>query len=581
MLREILHGRVRSVRPLRVVEDGPAGTAAYLVPDSQVAWPRLLDGEQSQTPDQGWLLRTERWYGPGSLFLLEPGTAWAAVLFVDRGTRRPLSWKIDFMAPPRRTPDGYETLDWGLDLLVPLDRREWTVKDRDDLAALHRLDRLGASTVARVTAALAAAEARLGDPDAGPLARSWHAWASWEPPAAAPSRLPAGFQQAAAGDTADPIVRSARPDASASAQLARRHRAIRSVGPGPLVHIASASGHRVLDVDGHSLLDVDLAGATLVCGHAHPSIVEAVTRQAALGLSSAPGHEYEIALAERLIRRFWDSPTRQSAEVVWAPSGEAALRWAVEVGRSRAAPATGGIQRTGAALRSRTVASWTQPFGDADHVALAADAIGAQRQLAIARSRLAAIVVDPLALADLAVDVSTAEALVSEIRSAQRAGALLIADERRGLGIGVAGGVADLAPRLAAPGLETSALVPDLVVFGEALFGGLPGGAVLCPTDLHADPGAASPNPMAAASALETLEQLDPASLQQLAELGDRLRQRWATAGVGPLARIPPGGSPARWAELGVLVGRDGWASLATVATADDVELLLSAASRL
>lgn len=65
VLREVLAGHIRSVRPLRVIEDRPGLLAGYLVPDSTVGWPRLLDGLQSQTPDQGWVLREERWFGPG------------------------------------------------------------------------------------------------------------------------------------------------------------------------------------------------------------------------------------------------------------------------------------------------------------------------------------------------------------------------------------------------------------------------------------------------------------------------------------------------------------------------------------
>ena len=102
VLRELLDGRVRSARPLQVVEDGQDGLAAYLVPRSEVAWPRLLDGAQSQTPDQGWLLRREEWQGPGCLFVLPPGEAYAAVLFFDRDDARPLSWKVDFLRPPLR-----------------------------------------------------------------------------------------------------------------------------------------------------------------------------------------------------------------------------------------------------------------------------------------------------------------------------------------------------------------------------------------------------------------------------------------------------------------------------------------------
>jgi hypothetical protein len=127
VLREVLDGRVRSARPLAVVADGPGLLAGYLAPRSQVAWPRLVDGAQSQTPDQGWRLDLEVWNGPGCLFLLPAGEAYAAVLFLDRDTGEPLGWKVDFLEPAIRTPAGLDTLDWALDLLAPVDLSTWSV----------------------------------------------------------------------------------------------------------------------------------------------------------------------------------------------------------------------------------------------------------------------------------------------------------------------------------------------------------------------------------------------------------------------------------------------------------------------
>src|SRR5690606_4776320 len=139
VLREVLDGRIRSARPLRVVADRPDVFAGYLVPRSTVAWPRLVGEEQSQTPDQGWRLVLEEWRGPGSLFVVPAGAAYAAVLFLDRDHGGPVGWKVDFLRPPERTDVGLDTLDWAFDLLVDADLGSWASKDEDDLAQLCRL----------------------------------------------------------------------------------------------------------------------------------------------------------------------------------------------------------------------------------------------------------------------------------------------------------------------------------------------------------------------------------------------------------------------------------------------------------
>src|ERR1700745_4242026 len=71
----------------------------------------------------------------------------------------------------------------------------------------------------------------------------------------------------------------------------------------PPVAIARGKGSRVWDVDGKEYLDLIAGIAVSVLGHAHPALVEAVTRQvqAVAHTSNLFLHEPEVALAERLL----------------------------------------------------------------------------------------------------------------------------------------------------------------------------------------------------------------------------------------------------------------------------------------
>ena len=71
----------------------------------------------------------------------------------------------------------------------------------------------------------------------------------------------------------------------------------------PPVAIARGQGCRVWDADGREYLDLIAGIAVSSLGHAHPAIVEAVSRQVAAvaHTSNLFLHEREIELAERLL----------------------------------------------------------------------------------------------------------------------------------------------------------------------------------------------------------------------------------------------------------------------------------------
>src|SRR5256885_3858442 len=63
-------------------------------------------------------------------------------------------------------------------------------------------------------------------------------------------------------------------------------------------------GSRVWDVDGNEYVDFHNGFGVMVVGHAHPKIVDAVSRQIALGSHFAQPVENSIIVARELARRF-------------------------------------------------------------------------------------------------------------------------------------------------------------------------------------------------------------------------------------------------------------------------------------
>ncbi|GAB4173549.1 MAG: glutamate-1-semialdehyde 2,1-aminomutase [Wenzhouxiangellaceae bacterium] len=76
-------------------------------------------------------------------------------------------------------------------------------------------------------------------------------------------------------------------------------RAFTGVGGEP-VFFERAEGARLYDVDGRSYIDYIGSWGPMICGHAHPHIIEAVQRAASRGLSFGAPSPGEVTMAERL-----------------------------------------------------------------------------------------------------------------------------------------------------------------------------------------------------------------------------------------------------------------------------------------
>ena len=105
-------------------------------------------------------------------------------------------------------------------------------------------------------------------------------------------------------------------------------RAFRAVGGVPR-YIASAKGAVLIDEDGNELLDYVLGWGPLVLGHGHPTVVEAVTKQARQGMLFGANTKLEIELAER-VRRFVPAAER----IRFVSTGTEATMSALRVARA-------------------------------------------------------------------------------------------------------------------------------------------------------------------------------------------------------------------------------------------------------
>jgi len=77
-------------------------------------------------------------------------------------------------------------------------------------------------------------------------------------------------------------------------------RAFKAVGGNPLF-IAKAKGPRITDVDGNEFIDYVSSWGPMIFGHAHPKIVDAVSKQAQLGTSFGAPTELETELAKKVV----------------------------------------------------------------------------------------------------------------------------------------------------------------------------------------------------------------------------------------------------------------------------------------
>jgi glutamate-1-semialdehyde 2,1-aminomutase len=291
-------------------------------------------------------------------------------------------------------------------------------------------------------------------------------------------------------------------------------RAMRAIGRNPLF-VERGDGAELFDIDSNAYVDWVCSWGPLICGHAHPDIVSAVTAAAARGTSFGAPTVGEIDLAEEVSRRVpgvqmlrmtssGTEATMSAVRLARAATGRTKiLKFAgayhghvdgllADAGSGLATqgiPASPGVPPEVAA--STIVVPWN------DHEALVA---------ATEEHELAAILAEPLP-ANMGL-VPPAEGFLELLRNrGTETGALLVFDEVIS-GFRVAPGGAQ----------ELLEVAPDLTIMGKVIGGGLPAAAFGGSRELMAriapagdvyQAGTLSGNPLAVAAGLATLGLLD------------------------------------------------------------------------
>jgi glutamate-1-semialdehyde 2,1-aminomutase len=334
---------------------------------------------------------------------------------------------------------------------------------------------------------------------------------------------------------------------SRSAELWARARAVMPGGnsrttvfaaPYP-AYAASAYAATVTDVDGQQRLDFVNNYTALIHGHAHPRIVEAVTRRLVLGTAVSFPTETEIRLAEVLVERL-DS----LEQVRFTNSGTEAVMMAVQAaraftGRERVARFEGCYH---GAYVDHADDDLILPFNDVSALEQAIDRHAGE---------LAAVIVDPLPHRPGFVE--PLNGFLQRLREVTRAHrVLLISDEIISFRLGFAG------PQ------KTFGYAADLTTLGKIIGGGFPVGAFGGRADVMSvfDPtqgsgprlahgGTFNANPVTMVAGYEAMAMLPQSEYDRLSLLCQRLRSglsdlletrgiSWQVAGQASLFKLHP-----------------------------------------
>ncbi|MFD9976452.1 acetylornithine transaminase [Streptomyces sp. NPDC059017] len=311
-------------------------------------------------------------------------------------------------------------------------------------------------------------------------------------------------------------------DVTANHRLAQRWQGSMMDNYGtPALALVRGEGARVRDADGIEYLDFVGGIAVNALGHAHPAVVEAVTRQiGTLGhVSNLYVAEPPLALAERLLR-LSGRPGRVFFCNSGAEANEAAFKIGRLTGRSHMVATQGGFHgRTMGALALTGQPAKQQPFlplpGDVTHVPYGdADALRAA-----VTEDTALVIIEPVQ-GENGVVVPPPGYLRAAREITRATGTLLVLDEVQ-TGIGRTGHWFEYQ---AHDGVD-----PDVVTLAKGLGGGLPLGAAIAfgPAAELLRPGQHGTtfggNPVACAAGLAVLTALD-GTLDEVKRTGERLR---------------------------------------------------------
>jgi glutamate-1-semialdehyde 2,1-aminomutase len=327
-------------------------------------------------------------------------------------------------------------------------------------------------------------------------------------------------------------------------------RAMGAIGRTP-IFVERASGAEITDVDGNRYVDWVCSWGPLVHGHAHPDVVAAVVAAAQRGTTFGAPTEAEVELADEVAQRM---PAVEMLRMT--SSGTEATMSAIRLaraatGREKLLKFSGAYHGhvdgllaqagSGLATQALPASPGVPQAATANTVIVPWNDAGAVRD-ATERHDLAAILCEPYA-ANMGL-VPPADGFLELLRErATATSALLVFDEVI-TGFRVARGGAQ----------ELTGVVPDLVIMGKVIGGGLPAAAYGGPRELMEQiapagavyqAGTLSGNPLAVAAGLQALRMLDErayARLETTTEaLATGLRDAAAAASVPVQVATAPG----------------------------------------
>ena len=279
----------------------------------------------------------------------------------------------------------------------------------------------------------------------------------------------------------------------------------------PAITLVKGKGLIVLDSEGKSYLDFLGGIATNILGHAHPSIVSAVSKQVrTLGhVSNFYSHPNAVALAEKL----GACTGTKGAKVFFCQSGaeanEAAIKLSRKTGRSHIVATQGSFHgRTMGALSLTGQPSKREPFlpllKNVKHVPFG-DIEAMRRCIS---KKTAMVIVEPI-MGEAGVIVPPDDYLQQLRQLCDKSGCLLVIDAVQ-TGMGRTG---------VWFGYEYSGITPDVITVAKGLGGGLPLGAMIAlgkAADLF-QPGEHGStfggNPVTTAAALATIKTIESKKL--------------------------------------------------------------------
>ncbi|GGX95070.1 acetylornithine transaminase [Streptomyces anandii] len=305
----------------------------------------------------------------------------------------------------------------------------------------------------------------------------------------------------------------------------------------PRLPLVRGEGARLWDADGKEYLDFVGGIAVNALGHAHPAVVEAVTRQiASLGhVSNLFVAEPPVALAERLLQLFG-----RDGKVFFCNSGAEANEGAFKIGRltgrTHMVATEGGFHgRTMGALALTGQPGKQEPFlplpGEVTHVPYG----DAQALAAAVTDETALVIIEPIQ-GENGVVVPPPGYLKAARAITAATGSLLVLDEVQ-TGVGRTGHWFEYQAH--------EGVLPDVVTLAKGLGGGLPLGATVAfgrAADLLR-PGQHGTtfggNPVACAAGLAVLDTIaDEGLLDNVKRQSERLRDGIESSGHALVAQV-------------------------------------------